>query len=318
MCSAARASGWLRGWQKRKQTLCFIGDSIDLQFYRALGNNLNRVVLLQQSENGPSNFGVNISVQDQKIPVNHTNETGPSCYPDGRWRHLNSLHETSVRLDYDGNETYITSFYWIMNYGWCPSHTSFLDHCSIVVANLGLHYDAYTKRLSNSVGHGTTLDKDFYASIAHLVELAASGRVAIWRDALPQHFSTPGGHYERSKNCSMTPRKTLSNETQEYNKVYDTEFAKHCTFDQNTSRSQDCAPYELTCSVNITSTDYPTVYSYYVDNKCCGKRLERMRARGDMVTDQILRWRLFDLFDASAMARRQIRLQSQLLHSVAV
>jgi len=53
---------------KENRSLCFAGDSIDLQFYDALRHNLQRQIKLQTQ--------INISLHATSIPVNYTNETG--------------------------------------------------------------------------------------------------------------------------------------------------------------------------------------------------------------------------------------------------
>mmetsp|Transcript_13429 Transcript_13429/g.29162 ORF Transcript_13429/g.29162 Transcript_13429/m.29162 type:complete len:292 (-) Transcript_13429:138-1013(-) len=247
-----------------------------------------------------------VSIESRNIPLNYTNETGYSWYGSATqhaWRYMEHIRETAVTLEYNDGTILNTTFSWIMNYGWAPGHTSFMDDCSIVIANLGLHYNRRTGALANAPPSrkGALLANDFRAAITYLTDFTSSGdnRIAIWRSALPQHFDNDDGHFGKAGDqCSLLPRKPSGSDAviQEYNKLYNNEFAKFCNVQQNQSTS-DCGEYEHTCTVDRTSMDYPTPYKYFIDSKCCEKRLNRLRKGNTSVTGTILRWNIADLFD---------------------
>jgi len=190
-------------------------------------------------------------------------------------------------------------------YGWAPGLTAFMDRCSVVIANLGLHYDVHTGDLHNYGPRQFSFADDMRAVITYLADFEASSsknnsRLAIWRSALPQHFDTKDGHYERGKNCSLLPRNTSGENAiiQAYNNFYEEQFAKFCGVKQQNQSSSECSSYEYVCTVNQTSMDYPTVYKFFVDNQCCAKRIDRIRnGNASTVTGTILRWNIADLFN---------------------
>jgi hypothetical protein len=260
-----------------------------------------------------------LRVFNTKVPLNYTNRTGYSYYAKTAWRYVDHIKETSVVLEYDNGVTRLdTKILYIQMYGWAPGHTSFMDDCTIVIANLGLHYDAVTGSLANAPFKGSTLQNDLRGAIAYLADFAAppassyrdgrNRRIAIWRSALPQHFDTPDGHYQENAECSLSPRKlnhSDDNPIQLYNKIYNDAFSEFC----NASTSAlNFNTYEHSCMVNRTSLEYPTVFEYYMrgthvndqyggGSRCCEERLERFRRGNSIVTGSILRWNVADLFD---------------------
>lgn len=240
--------------------------------------------------------------------MNYTNETGYSYWlkkntTQHGWRYMDSIKQSTVFLAYSNSTKISTSFYWYKTYGWSPGHTSFMDNCDVVIANLGLHYQLSDGFLSNNNRHPPLkLDTDLLGMITYLTDFASSGdNKAIYRTALPQHFNTSDGHFDSpgdSKTCSLQHRKPEgSNSTmfQNYNRIYNKAFATLCNTKQH--NSSDCGPYMHTCTVNRTNVEYPTVYKYYVDSQCCEKRLERYNKGNGTVTGTILRWNIADLFD---------------------
>lgn len=137
-----------------------------ISFSDALRVNLQRAIILQR---------VNISMESQDIQVNYTNETGPSWFGNKLFRYLDHIKRTTVFIDNSGLNT---SFSFIKAYGWVPGHSkygiifflfccfytnqdftlilplllylaSFLDDCSIIIANLALHYNAGTMKIGD-------------------------------------------------------------------------------------------------------------------------------------------------------------------------
>jgi hypothetical protein len=259
-----------------------------------------------------------VFVESRNVPLNYTNKTGHSYYSNKAFRYMDHVKETSVILEYDDNVTKLEAkIFYIKMYGWAPGHTSFMDDCTIVVANLGVHYESDTGQLANAPTslRGSLLSDDFRGAIAYLTDFAApasssfrngsSRRIAIWRSALPQHFDTPDGQYKKNAECSLLPRKlNRSNDApmQSYNKMYSDYFSELCNA---STSSTDFNTYEHSCTVNLTSLDYPTVFEYMMNGKhvhggsggCCKERLERVRRVNSIVTGTILRWNVYDLFD---------------------
>jgi len=125
---------------KGNRSLCFVGDSIDLQFFDALKHNLRRQKYLQNQ--------INISIStNYSIPVDYTNDTG---FPPHRGQMImNEIKEMKVSFRYVADDDYYSDAHtntatvrYYKMYGWSPWTTSFLDDCNIVIMNLGLHYNA--------------------------------------------------------------------------------------------------------------------------------------------------------------------------------
>ena len=118
-------------WQlaETNSSLCFAGDSIDLQFYEALRNNLQRQKQLQ--------YKMNISIVTASIPANYTNATGVPMYTD--WMTMSHIQQTTVSITYsldNGQERHIsTNFRYFQMYGWSPWVTPFMEDCDIAIFN---------------------------------------------------------------------------------------------------------------------------------------------------------------------------------------
>ena len=119
------------------------------------------------------------------------------------------------------------------------------------------------------------------------------------RSALPQHFDSSDGHYEKNKNCSSKPlnliNSTQGHVIQNYNKAYDRAFSTLCNNDTSPPQTS-CDHLEHICTMNRTSMDYPTVYKFLSDNNFT-KHMERFRDGNNIVTGKILRWNIADLFN---------------------
>lgn len=154
----------------------------------ALRQNIERIILYQQ-ENGLQTGSSlkNISVESGDIPVNYTNETGYSYWAKKNttqrgWPYMDSIKQSTVFLAYSNSTKISTSFYWYKTYGWSPGHTSFMDNCNVVIANLGLHYKLSDGFLSNNNRNPPLkLDTDLLGMITYLTDFASSGdNVAIY------------------------------------------------------------------------------------------------------------------------------------------
>ena len=200
------------------KTLCLAGDSIDLQFYYALRNNLLRASRLRERDGGrpAARPGANASVAAERlIPVAYTNATsGPVDYSI-YWMCMREIRETLVTLRRgDGGER-VARIWFFKMYGRSPWITFFMDECDVLILNLGLHYDARGAMIGQHYGPNR-LEDDFRAAVTFLAGFASSrtpgeGRTAVWQSALPQHFGGPigNGHYERgSTNCSLVARRS--------------------------------------------------------------------------------------------------------------
>ncbi|KAL7447183.1 hypothetical protein ACHAXM_010551 [Skeletonema potamos] len=286
---------------RENRSLCFMGDSVDNQFYDALRLNLERTLLIK------SNYSSFIQkIQAEKIPLNYTNETGPSLYTEGKTRYASHMMRTIITL---GENLDKATFKYMRHYGWAPGDTSFLDDCDIVVTNLGLHYEPYSGKLVNpykSVTAIPNLGPSILASVTYLADFASlDSKISVWRSALPQHFDTPDGrgHYNASRSSwddhVCTALKSARNYSQ-YNRIYKEKFSELKPINES-SEEGVCGAYESKVRVNRTSLDLPTVYRYYLEKNCCKEkreRLERLREQGDAnVTGTVLRWEIADLFD---------------------
>ena len=199
--------------------------------------------------------------------------------------------------------------------GWSPWNAHFLEECNVVIMNLGLHY----KPTGNHTGKETRrpLFDDMRAAITYLSNFTASAdnRVAVWRSALPQHFSTKDGHFPGpgklgwNHTCSNIERAYVSKE-QVYNEAYDEAFfALGCRPAFIESTGHPCDRFRTRCTVNpMADVEYQTIYNFWRRNNCTDD-IDRERSRlgnssaatpggrGKNVTGIIHRWRIFDLFD---------------------
>lgn len=169
------------------------------------------------------------------------------------------------------------------------------------------------------------LKDDIRAAITFLVEFAASksNRIAVWRSALPQHFNTTDGHYQKGKTCSLAQLLLQNHPTetrkgngvtrqaiQNYNQAYDEVFGDSC---EPVPGSCNGLTYQHSCTMNLTSTNYRTVYKYLLDSNVTegthylqkNNITEGLRHYGRMMrsnhtnimTANVLRWNVADLFD---------------------
>jgi hypothetical protein len=92
---------------KENKTMCFAGDSIDLQFFTALVNNLYRTRLFKSMH---GNYDMpDVSVDQRPIPAVYSNETtGPVNYAK-YWMCMQNIQEALVTFDYNTDGAIKTS-----------------------------------------------------------------------------------------------------------------------------------------------------------------------------------------------------------------
>ena len=189
------------------------------------------------------------------------------------------------------------------SYGWSPWNVDFMEDCTAIVMNLGLHYAPDGDHMGRETRH--TLQNDMLSAITYMANFTASkeNRVAVWRSALPQHFATKDGHFYGRKKLPKDSSCTAINRTkhrgwQVYNEVYDEAFSKLCQSDRRADEA--CAHLRHICSVDPTAdVGYQTIYSFWRANNCTEHMArERIRLQNSTsVTGSILRWNVFDIFD---------------------
>ena len=162
---------------KANATMCLVGDSVDFQFYDALRHNLHRQNQLQ------NDIKLNISNRHD-VPVNYTSETGKPQYEG--WMTMNHIEETIVMLATDNSTTYTTVIRYFQMYGWSPWNVPFMEECTVLVLNLGLHYDAHKAGMKGThwgspIG-SLKFEDDFHAAITYMVDFIVSHQgTAVWR-----------------------------------------------------------------------------------------------------------------------------------------
>ncbi len=277
---------------KARAHLCFVGDSVDYEFYDALKTNLQRTLKLQKLGHAPYNDLIDF-INERIIPVNTSRaENGVKYVPPG-WQQMTNVEETEVKF-LGSNAT--TKFSYFKHYGWSPWDFEILEDCNIVVMNLSLHY--YFKD-SRSKFFGNKLFDDVRAAITSLVNFTTSKsrRIAVWRSALPQHFPTPSGHhdlwlnYGKNKNYTCAPIKG-SYRDQVYNIIHDEAFDDLCS--RGSFPKSSCSAFERNCTVNIREMAYQTVYQF--------RKSRNLKTWVDEHNDPmrigvVLRWLIADLFD---------------------
>lgn len=293
---ASSAVRLVRALARSEGTLCFLGDSVDHQFYDALAHGLQRAAALRELHGGTSGERLNITMHSTQVPVEYTDETGHSIFGTG-FRALKHIHRTEVTI----NEIDSAAFQYIKFYGWSPMHLSFTDECSIVIANLGAHYNETTGKLSNANSHLSKnyLHTDFPALVGWLLDFASvhPRRRVVWRSALPQHFDTRDGHYRaESRRCAARPGgRARGAPVQRYNRAYDRLFDALC----GPADPAGC-PYKRACAANRTDGGLASLHRYYVRSGCCAGRRARLERAPRRAEGTILRWEVADLFDVAA------------------
>jgi len=271
-------------------TLCFSGDSIDYQIYYGMQNNLKRASQLH-AMHFPGSPEI-VKIMDRLIPVKYSTEPGTvddwyltgkrppdgdgsfvngTRPPPGGFGSMHSILETKAWFkEYGSGNDKLARIRYFMTYGWSPWNIEFMEDCNIVIMNLGLHYSPD----NNHTGRQTRrpLMDDLRATFTYLANFTSSenkNRVAVWRSALPQHFDTIDGHFYGWDNLptehtcvdlkkNMTEVKTSSRQV--YNFLYDELFASMCQEQIHHHLPSKCSHLEHVCSVDITSTDYPTIF----------------------------------------------------------
>ena len=304
-------------------TLCFAGDSIDYQIYNAFRSNLLRIGQLYQHHTSPG-LDKLLSVMSREIPFVYATKPGNASSwfvhgqrppddegnqfvngkrpPPGGFesRSMHSILETKAifKENQPNSSSSMARIRFHMAYGWSPWVIDALDDCNVVIMNFALHYKPYGNYLNQVTNH--TLMDDMLAAITYLTNFTSSkkNRIAVWRDALPQHFMTHDGHFSSRLNKLKTKHtcKALSNATQQaYNPIYDDAFTQLCQ-----PPKQTCDQFRYKCTVQPINpnVNYQTPYNFWRDNNCT----ERIGG-GDKdlhhVTGDIYRWKVFNLFDVA-------------------
>lgn len=313
---------------KTNSTLCFAGDSIDLQLWESIQRQLSRLNRLRHLHFDSS---LDVSFETREIPVSYSSPCGnlaAGFRPCG-FKQMKSLKEIVLRNNlYSNNVDRVGLLRYIKFYGWSPwvrlyffilpilalfiylSHSTknvqFMEDCNIVIMNLGLHYDTRGHMYHSSY---QPLIADMYAALTYLTNFTSlkRDRIALWRSALPQHFDTSDGNYDASELARSNSKACISvkdsKSKQVYNKAYEEAFSVMCN--QGLPQEIDgvhlaCGGIWHSCTANVTSLEYYTVYKYWLKNNLTGD-IEAFNRRkdNDTVAGKIYRWNIYDLFDVA-------------------
>jgi len=292
-------------------TICFSGDSIDYQIYKAFHNNLRRIEQIYQRV-FPGRDKI-VSVVTREIRVHHATKPGNVSDwflhgrrppdgdnsfltairpPPGGYGSIYSILETKAHFrDQNSNGTLRRArIRYYMSYGWSPWNVDFMEDCNVNIMNLGLHYKPYGDHMGKETRN--PLMEDMFAAITYLSNFTSSQkrRIAVWRSALPQHFDTHDGHFHgwgnlaKDHTCSDIDKKGTNTTRQIYNQVYDEAFSKLCpSSDQKVkdeiTQQQACSSSMHVCSVKPAGeVDYQTIHKFWRDNNCT-EHIERERLR---------------------------------------
>ena len=183
------------------RTTCFVGDSVTLQLYDGMKHNLERLAMLRPE----LGVGVRASSARDLPAVNQTDCCGRKR---GWWGGLKSVEgfvveETAARAENKTKranpqktpalETTRVRYY--KHYVWSPWDAELIaTNCDVVLYNIGLHYSASDPKHMGRNGHRYATDER--GAMAWLANFSATpGKLAVWRETLPQHFRTPDGMY---------------------------------------------------------------------------------------------------------------------------
>ena len=160
--------------------MCLAGDSLDLQWFDVLGHQLHRAAFLasspisrvQEEVIDSGSFGCNLDVPKW-------------------WGMMKDVGQRDA-LGKDGQR--LARFRYFKFYQFVPGYLEFIrKNCDIIIINLSLHW-----RPSDGKGD----DPSSYFPLAveaagvYISNLSNSGKIAIWRETSPQHFSTSSGLWE--------------------------------------------------------------------------------------------------------------------------
>ena len=274
----------------RGKIKCFVGDSRTYQIFDAFSHSLKRQALLHPDLQITVSPKGNSSV---KVPVN---ETGASR---SWWGGLKKIFEYSAKVG-EWNMSESTTVRWYKHYVWSPWDISLMEDCDVITFNLALHYWGAEKGRNS---HAYV--DDVKAALDFLSNFTASkhGRVAIWRETLPQHFKTSAGLYsgDQPTGCGFPIKDTVKG-TQGYNQKTLTEFAKVCecttavpgrdNYEGDGSDGTLCLAYDCTMDHTASNVSYQSVHSWEEQNQ-----IAHSKSTTSNEPSRVYWWPLFDVFD---------------------
>lgn len=183
-----------RRFASKNQTVCFVGDSVDFQFYDGFRNNLFRAKAIYQECCNKSTLNITSRRYPARYSTNNTSRDRKSRLrvDDDSFRLMQEVFESTVKIH--GEDEGEFRFLYLKHYMYAPWTYEYMDSCDVIIMNQALHYGIPAAK--------DELLSDTMAAITYLANFsAANDRLAIWRTSLPQHFDTPNGHFAKGRHC---------------------------------------------------------------------------------------------------------------------
>ena len=275
-----------------------------MQFYSAFHHCLRRQALLDPG------LDLSVSRTERNISRIKVAKNGSGIMRDW-WGGLKDVMEFTASLGKHKSDKATVRFY--KHYVWSPWDVSLMEDCDVLTYNIALHYFGRTSAFEGRNHHAFVDDVRAAVDFLSNFSSSRSGRVAIWRETLPQHFRTETGAYAGTgkpqlSGCAAIPDGVHG--TQGFNNETLMVFAEMCncsrrvTGRENLENGTLCLAHECTVDHTATNVSYESVFVWEAQsNRTHHGNHERSALTK---SGRIYWWPLFDVFDVPSWHKNDV------------
>ena len=293
-----------------ERTTCFVGDSVMKQLYGGLMHNLERLAMLRPQ--------LGVAVRKLSAPdLPYVNATDCCGRKRSGWTGLNIVEGFAVHIAKEEKRVAAaeeqlrmvptirkrTEVHYYKHYVWSPWDAELIaSNCDVVIFNIGLHYDAHSKEHRGMRMNNHPYAEDERGAMAWLANFSATaGKLALWRETLPQHFNTSDGLWSRRPAPGCVPRAgERASERQQYNNITGHAWNSLCVDDVD-GMSHRCDLQNISALDEMGALGESLLGWWRANNYTAQLAAENSRqntiARGALGV--VWKWPLFHLFDGA-------------------